>query len=58
MICTSKLVLFAGLQYHGRTLVSGAQTIRPGRAGPVSDLLGGEELTGCFFSTQFALIAP
>jgi len=48
MICTSKLVLFVGLQYHQETLISGAQTIRPGWAGPVSVLLGGEGLTGCF----------
>jgi hypothetical protein len=48
MIRTSKLVSFAGLQYHYETLVSGVQTVRPGRAGPVSFLLGGERLTGCF----------
>jgi len=48
MIRTSKLVLFLGLLYHNGTPVSGAQTIRPGRAGPVSILLGDEGLTGCF----------
>jgi hypothetical protein len=29
-------------------LGSGVQTIRPGRAGPVSVQLGGTKLTGCF----------
>jgi len=58
MIRISKLVLFAGLLYYDGALVSGAQTIRPGRAGPVSVLLGGEELTGCFFSTFFTFTAP
>jgi len=46
---TSKLVLFAGLPYHEVTLVSGVQTIRPDWAGPVSVMLGGEVLTGCFY---------
>jgi len=48
MFVTSKLVLFAGLRYYEQTLVSGVQTMRPGWAGPVSVLLGGEGLTGCF----------
>jgi hypothetical protein len=48
IIRTSKLVLFAGLQYHSIILNSGVQTIRPSLAGPVSILLGGVILTGCF----------
>jgi len=57
MICISKLDFSFGLLYYDGALVSGAQTIRPGRAGPVSILLGGEELTGCFFSTFFTFTA-
>jgi hypothetical protein len=49
MIHTSIIVLFLGLLYHDRSLVSGAQTIRPGWAGPVSYLHSGATLTGCFF---------
>jgi hypothetical protein len=49
MNLTSNLVLFFGLQYHDRSLVLGAQTVRPGLAGPVSCTLGGVMLTGCFF---------
>jgi len=49
MTRTSKLVLFTGLQYHEMSLVLGAQTIRPGRTGPVSYVRGGMVLTGCFF---------
>jgi hypothetical protein len=41
--------LFLGLLYHDKSLGSGVQTIRPGWAGPVSYLLGGMTLTGCFF---------
>jgi hypothetical protein len=48
IIHTSILVLFLGLPYHGKSLGSGAQTIRPGWAGPVSYVLGGMTLTGCF----------
>jgi hypothetical protein len=36
MIHTSILVLFLGSLYHDKSLDSGAQTIRPGWAGPVS----------------------
>jgi hypothetical protein len=49
MIRTSKLVLFVGLLYYDQTLISGSQTMRPGQAGPVSVLLSGDKLTGCFF---------
>jgi hypothetical protein len=59
MIHTSRVVVLLRLPYYGGTLVPGAQTIRPGWAGPVSVLLGGEGLTGCFLlqavpmTTQF-----
>ena len=49
MINTSILVLILGLPYHDVDLVSGAQTVRPGWAGPVSYLFSGVMLTGCFF---------
>jgi hypothetical protein len=39
MIDTSNIVLSLGLQYHDRSLCSGAQTIRPGLAWPVSQCL-------------------
>jgi hypothetical protein len=39
IIHISILVLFLGLPYHDRSLGSGAQTIRPGWAGPVSQCL-------------------
>jgi len=50
MINTSNIVLFSGLQYYGESLNSGVQTIRSGRARPVSYLLDGVILTGCFFT--------
>ena len=43
------MVFSAGLQYYEMSLVHGVQTVRPGRTGPVSYLLGGVTLTGCFF---------
>jgi hypothetical protein len=49
MIATSVLALHSGLRYDEGTFDSGAQTNRPGQAGPVRFLLGGEELTGCSF---------
>jgi len=55
MIHTSILVLFLGLLYHDKSLVSGVQTIRPGWAGPVSYRLGGLTLTGCFLFSVFDL---
>jgi len=51
MIRVSFIVLFIGLQYHETNLASGAQTMRLGWAGPVSNVLGGMTLTGqihCF----------
>jgi len=45
---TSNVVLPLGLRYHEVNLAPGAQTIRLGRAGPVSYLLGGVTLAGCF----------
>jgi hypothetical protein len=53
MINTSKLVLFTGLLYHYMSLASGVQTIRPSWPGPVSCLLGGTKLAGCFLSSLF-----
>jgi hypothetical protein len=53
MIHTSILVLFLGLLYDEKSLVSGAQTIRSGRAGPVSYRLGGLTLTGFFLFSLF-----
>jgi len=50
MIHISILVLFLGLQYDDWSLYPGAQTVRSGSAGPVSRLLGGMALTGCFFT--------
>jgi len=49
MICTSIVVLFAGLQYHELSLCSDVQTVRPSLAGPVSYVLDGVILTGCLF---------
>jgi hypothetical protein len=46
MTATSNLAWVRGLRYVGRTLDPGAQTIRPGRAKPVSCMLGGTTLTG------------
>jgi hypothetical protein len=48
MIRFSFIVLFLGLQYHEMNLDTGAQTMRLGWAGPVSYVLGGMTLTGCF----------
>jgi len=50
MIRTSKLVSFLGLLYHDERRGSGEQTFRPDRAVPVSYLLDGVMLTGCFFA--------
>lgn len=50
IIFTSNLVLFFGLRYNNRADGSGTQTSRPCRAAPVSYLLGGTTLTGCFFA--------
>jgi len=43
------MVFSAGLQYYEMSLAHGVQTVRRGRTGPVSHLLGGVTLTGCFF---------
>jgi hypothetical protein len=48
MAATSIITSSFGLPYHEEGLVPGAQTIRLGQVGPVSDLLGGIALTGCF----------
>jgi hypothetical protein len=48
MIHTSNVVSSSGLRYYEVNRAAGAQTIRLGPTGPVSCLLGGEELTGCF----------
>jgi hypothetical protein len=56
IIHTSYIVLLPGLQYYDRTLGLDAQTIRPGRVGPVSNLLVGVTLTGCFFLFCFSYI--
>lgn len=52
MIQFSSVVLFLGLQYHEMSLDTGAQTTRLGWAGPVSYVLGGMTLTGCFFLSR------
>ena len=49
MIHTSILVLFLGLLYRNDSLDSGAQTVRPSLAGPVSYVLDGVILAGYFF---------
>jgi hypothetical protein len=54
MIHTSILVLLLGLLYHDMSLGSGAQTIRPGWAGPVSYLFDDVTLTGCFLFSAFS----
>jgi len=55
MILTSNLV-FIGLLYYHHRRGSGVQTIRPGRTRPVSHLLDGVMLTGCFlFLTLFII---
>lgn len=55
MIGLSIVVLLGGLRYHEGSLDTGAQTIRPGWAGPVSYVLGGMTLTGCFLYTVTCL---
>jgi hypothetical protein len=50
MINTSNIVLFSGLQYYEMSLTDGVQTVRHGLTGPVSYLLDGVILTGCFFT--------
>jgi hypothetical protein len=50
MIDTSISCFFFGLLYYDKSLNSGVQTIRPGRARPVSVMLDGVILTGCFFT--------
>jgi hypothetical protein len=42
------MVFSAGLQYYEMSLAHGVQAVRRGRTGPVSHLLGGVTLTGCF----------
>jgi hypothetical protein len=49
MIRTSNLVSFLGSLYHNKSLGSGAQTVRPSLAGPVSYVLDGVILAGYFF---------
>jgi hypothetical protein len=49
MIRYSIIVLFLGLRYYEMNLAPGVQTVRLGRAGPVSYLHGDAALTGCFF---------
>lgn len=56
MIHTSNIVLSLGLQYYEMSLIPGVQTIRQGLTGPVSYLLGGVTLTGCFFLFCFSYI--
>ncbi len=56
MVDLSNLAPFRGLQYYGMHLSSGAQTSRPGWAGPVSAQLGGDGLTGCLFLQLQALV--
>jgi len=46
-------VLFLGLQYYDLSLDLSVQTMHPGRLVPVSQLLGGEVLTGCFLFSIF-----
>ena len=46
------MVFSAGLQYDEMSLAHGVQTVRHGRTGPVSHLLGGVTLTGCFFLSR------
>jgi hypothetical protein len=48
MIDTSILALSLGLLYHNDSLDSGVQTVRPSLAGPVSYVLDGVILAGCF----------
>jgi hypothetical protein len=53
MVRTSKLVLFPGSLYNQNTLVSGAQTIRPGWAGPVGRCLVAKDSPAVFLTAQF-----
>jgi hypothetical protein len=41
------------LQYYDKSLALGEQTIRPGQVGPVSSMLGGVTLTGCFLHFNY-----
>jgi hypothetical protein len=48
----------SGLRYHQEAIAPGAQTERPGEAGPVGASLGGKNLTGALIVLTITGVEP